>query len=387
MTPDDPLFRAAGQVRRLLARYADRQPDEFARAAGRLADAQLVVGLAHRRIEKARRHGWHLAAQALRAELTTAVRALQGQIGCFLAVSTAGETGGRRGEPESPTVRTVVDELRQLREEFDHVEVKPDKAVICARTDRVVLEDVDLGPFEVVLDVKRLGERVDAGCFDCVALDPNPASSSEDTTHPHVQSNSLCAGDAAAPISQALRQGRIFDAFCLVRSVLQTYNSHSPYVALDDWSGNPCPDCGRSVGSDGFYYCEACGGDFCDDCVGRCDLCEESACDGCLERDPVSRQRCCPACRHTCDQCHRTVDADSFDAAAELCPECARAVEPEDEEDDDQTVEGVEPESDPDPLTTETDDHEQPQPLAEPQPDLEPATLADAATAGPAAAA
>jgi hypothetical protein len=340
MTRDDPLFRAAGQIRRLLARYADRQPDEFARAAGRLADAQLVVGLAHRRIEKAGRHGWHLAAHALRAELTTAARTLQAQIGCFLAVTAAADAAGGR-ESDSPTVLAIVDELRQLREEFDHVAIKPDKALILARTDRVVLDDVDLGPFEIVLELKRLGERVDAGCFDCVALDPNPASSSEDTTHPHVQSNSLCAGDAAAPISQALRQGRVFDAFCLVRSVLQTYNPHSPYVALDDWAGNPCPDCGRSVDADGLWYCEACGSDYCDECINRCDLCEGSACDGCLERDPVSRQRCCPACRHTCDRCHRTVDADSFDATADLCPECAGAAEPNDEEDNN---EGTEPE-------------------------------------------
>src|SRR4051794_6661826 len=134
MTRDDPLFRAAGQIRRLLARYADRQPDEFARTAGRLADAQLVVGLAHRRIEKARRRGWHLAAHALRAELTTAARPLQAQIGCFLGVTATAGNGGH--EIESPTVRTIVDESRQLREEFDHVEVNPDKAVIVARTDR-----------------------------------------------------------------------------------------------------------------------------------------------------------------------------------------------------------------------------------------------------------
>jgi hypothetical protein len=240
--------------------------------------------------------------------------------------------------------------------------------VLSARTDRIVLEDVDLGPFEIRLHVGRLdGRHADAGCFDCVALDPNPASSSEETTHPHVQSNSLCAGDAALPISQALRQGRVFDAFALVRSVLQTYNDASPYVALDSWSGSPCPDCGRSVDADDLFYCEACGRDYCDGCVGRCDVCGESTCDGCLERDRVSRRDCCPSCRHVCDACNRTVDADSFDSDSERCPQCAPAASEhqddteEDDNDGDNDGDGGETaDLEPQPFTTETPDHEQP---------------------------
>lgn len=380
MTRDDPLFRAAGQIHRRLTRYASRQVDPYLSAASRLMDVQLLTGLACRRIEKARRHGWHLAAHALRAELSTAVRSLQTEVGRFLAAENT--QGNQTTSP--PALGSIVEELAQLRAEFEHVEIRTkDRTagaaasgtadtgmVIVARTESIVLEGVALGPFAIELHVTRLDERTDADCFNCVALDPNPASTNEDVTHPHVQSNSLCAGDASAAITQALRQGRINDAFCLVRSVLQTYNPHSPYVALDAWSGSPCPDCGRSVGSESLYYCEACGNDYCDDCIGTCDLCDQSACSGCLERDPVSRQRCCPGCRHTCDHCHRVVDADSFDEATGLCPECAPepAEQEEQQEDDDNDVSEPQPQ----PLTSENHEHEQPQPGSEPQPDPDP---------------
>jgi hypothetical protein len=375
MTRDDPLFRAAGQIHRRLTRYALRQVDPYLCAASRLMDVQLLTGLAWRRIEKARRHGWHLAAHALKAELSTAVRSLQIEVGRFL---TAGDVQVR--ETTTPlTLRSIVEELAQLRAEFEHVEIRAKHrsanaaagtVVVVARTEPIELEGVALGPFSIELHVTRLDSRVDSDCFNCVALDPNPASSNEEVTHPHVQSNSLCAGDASAAITQALRQGRINDAFCLVRSVLQTYNPHSPYVALDAWSGSPCPDCGRSVGSESLYYCEACGNDYCDDCIGSCDLCDQSACSGCLERDPMSGERCCPGCRHTCDQCHRVVDADSFDEESGLCPECAPEPDEQEQqqEDDDHDV------SDPQlqPLTSENIDHEQPQPGSEPQPEPEP---------------
>jgi hypothetical protein len=383
MTRDDPLFRASGQINRRLNRYAQRQADAYLCAASRLMNVQLLTGLACRRIEKARRHGWHMAAHALRAELSTVVRSLQVEVGRFLA---AEDTQARETTPSLPALGSIVEELAQLRAEFEYVEIRINHhtchcsagaaasaaagMVIVARTDPIELEGVALGPFAIELHVNRLDERTDADCFDCIALDPNPASANEEVTHPHVQSNSLCAGDASAAITQSLRQGRINDAFCLVRSVLQTYNPHSPYVALDAWSGSPCPDCGRSVGSESLYYCESCGNDYCDDCIGTCDLCDQSACSGCLERDPVSRQRCCPGCRHTCDQCHRVVDADSFDEATGLCPECApEPEEPEQQQEDDEDHDLNEPQLQP--LTSETINHEHPQPGSEPQPNPE----------------
>jgi hypothetical protein len=257
----------------------------------------------------------------------------------------------------TPTLRLIVEELKQLQEEFEEVQFAPKDGLIIAQTDAIELEDVALGPFAIELHVKRLARDASSACFDCVALEPNPASSNEDVTHPHVQSKGLCAGDAAAPINQALRQGRISDAFCMVRSVLKTYNPGSPYVALADWDGARCGDCERSCDREDLHFCEHCEHDYCDDCISTCEVCDGSVCQSCLERDPVSHRDCCPNCRHTCGECQRTVDADAYVEATGLCLQCHAKQQQEEEEpsvEESQTEEGQ-------PQPQENQDHEQPQ--------------------------
>jgi len=327
MKRQDALFRSAIQIHRLLSRYAQRQCDPFNQAAAQLMNAQVLVGLAWRRIEKAKRHDLHLTAQAIRPTLLTAVHALQAEVGRFL-----GQNAQVRRESTSPSLFTVIEELTQLQDEFEHVEILPEKGLIVAHTEPIELDEVMLGPFAIKLHVRRLENRTDSGCFDCTALDPNPAASNESVTHPHVQSSALCAGDATAAISHALKQGRINDAFCLIRSVLQTYNPHSPYVALDSWCGSPCPDCGCSVSDGDLCMCQACESSFCYECMSTCDICDQSICDDCLERDSVTRRRCCSGCRHTCDQCQRTVESGRFDPDTELCEDCAAETSEENEE-------------------------------------------------------
>ena len=65
-----------------------------------------------------------------------------------------------------------------------------------------------------------------------IAEDPHPAHSDDSVTHPHVQSEGVCEGDAKLPIRNALSQLRLLDFFQIVGSLLRTYNSGSPYVAL-----------------------------------------------------------------------------------------------------------------------------------------------------------
>ena len=196
-----------------------------------------------------------------------------------------------------------------------------------------MLEDINLGPFSIELHVNRLADRLGSECFNCIALEPNPAESREDTTHPHVQDGHICAGDATLPIAAALKEGRIADAFVLMRSVLQTYNQSSPYIALDDWSGRRCQDCDYLVDGEYMYYCDGCERDVCEDCYSSCDMCDQGCCCGCLEKDDVSGNRCCSACRYTCSACNRTVDSESFDEETELCPGCLEKQKQEQETD------------------------------------------------------
>jgi hypothetical protein len=250
-----------------------------------------------------------------------------------------------------PGLSLLMDELRELRVEFDEVTIDFSANRIAARTEPLVLEEVHLGPFSIELHLDQLSGEPGSDCFECIAIEPNPAENNSAVTHPHVQDGGLCAGEATLPIRLALTQGRLFDAFMLVAGVLRTYNAQSPYVSLDHWNGSPCPECGDSCDDDDTRYCESCDRYLCENCSGCCEVCDASCCRSCLERDPVSGTSCCPSCRHTCRTCERVVDPDSFDSETELCPQCLAKQEaeqptnPEDIPDDSTTISTAIPQS------------------------------------------
>ncbi|HET6248080.1 MAG TPA: hypothetical protein VFE47_10320, partial [Tepidisphaeraceae bacterium] len=160
-----------------------------------------------------------------------------------------------------PTTADILAEIRQLRDEFDDVEINARERRIEVTTDAITLEDVTLGEFCIQLHLDRLARHRDVSAFVIVAEDANAASSDSSCTHPHVSGKALCAGDATVPLSNALAEGRISDAFQLINRVLHTYNPSSAYVSLDAWDGRSCTDCGRSISSDDLYFCDACGED------------------------------------------------------------------------------------------------------------------------------
>lgn len=335
MKNKDPVFWAAGRLHPIL------NP----RPADSTAVSQYEQLLADQRRLETIWRGWQLAqsrhwsatAERLRHSLTEQARRVQ-----KAAAALAGYEPPRLG----PTLHDLVAELRQLPHEFSEVEIQPRHKRICARTPPVTLEGIYLGPFSIQLRLDRLGDEPDSSAFEVIAIDPNPASGSEDVTHPHVKDNTLCAGDATVPIAQALAQGRITDAFSLVNAVLQTYNPASPYVDLQDWEGIACPDCGRSVRSDDRSYCEQCGSDYCASCISVCQACETSVCFACLGEDRQGRQlcrqclrtcRCCGSTHHParllgqdmlCDACLATEQGETNDATEEEQP----TIQPQTEE-------------------------------------------------------
>jgi hypothetical protein len=149
---------------------------------------------------------------------------------------------GSTGRP--PGLADWVHELGALEAEFGRFESGGRGTVLRVVTEPVTLEGIDLGPFAVEFVLARLGRDPGPSCFRVVALDPNPAAGREEVTHPHVSGVELCAGDATVPIQRALADGRLADAFVLVRSVLTHYYAGSAYVALDVWDGLTCGDCG-----------------------------------------------------------------------------------------------------------------------------------------------
>jgi len=257
-----------------------------------------------------------------------------------------------------------------------------------ATTEAIALRGVELGPFAIELHWEA---RCEPGSrFEIVALEPNPAAGGKGAvTHPHVRDRHLCAGDAAAPIRRALDDGRIADAFVLVRSVLRTYNPSSPYTPLEDWGGSPCRECGRSAAGDERFCCEGCDADFCESCTRGCARCDSPRCSGCLDPCALCRQECCSSCLDddpagralcsdcwaNCDDCDRRLPKDRL--SSRLCPECHTLSE-EDPDDDDDAGESA---GDSDPGFAEGDPEE-----GDPDPgagrDPEPADEAAAAGAG-----
>jgi hypothetical protein len=325
---EQSLYRIACRLHRELSRSADpATADRIAVPLMYLEHAHRELAAAWRRLATARRRGWHLAANRLQEELWPHAQRLERCALDLLCVR-------QRPAVAVPGVDVLLAELRQLREEFDGLQVEPRRRRLTVRTGRIVLRELDLGPFEVGLRLDRLA-RLDASCFDCVALEPRPAAGDSAVTHPHVKDAVLCTGDAAAPIAAALRQGRLVDAFLLLGAVLNTYNPQSPYIALEEWEGDgsSCAECGDAAGSRHLCFCEDCERAVCEACMSSCEVCDDACCRSCLERDRVSDTYCCAACRRVCEDCGRTVDANHADPGSGLCPACLQATKPLTEED------------------------------------------------------
>ena len=267
-----------------------------------------------------RRRNWNVAALAMsqRAQrLLGEIPVIANDIDRFI----------RRNDRVMPSHRDLVADLEQLELEFDEVRYK--HGTVCVVTDPIDLGDVYLGPFEVQLPFDALADPAKVGAYRVIATEPNPSSPNDSVSHPHVQDNQLCEGEASAPIQQALQDGRICDFFILVRSVLRTYNPASAYVSLDEWFGVCCGDCGESARQgDCFYctgcdvnrcsdcitYCPSCDDPFCADCIGQCGLCDDPICSGCSRTCPGCGESVCAGCLESC--CH--VDEEESDDA-ETC--------------------------------------------------------------------
>lgn len=242
------------------------------------------------------------------------------------------------GKQALPTLREVLAELEQVKQEFGDLQYSPQGKCLSITTEAVELEGRYLGEFEIRLNLLHLGDARRRDAYRVIALDPHPASSNDAVTHPHVSDEHLCEGDASAAIGSALAAGRIFDFFTLVKSVLMTYNSSSPYVALDDWDGVSCHECGYSTNPDDTHFCSSCENDFCDDCSTYCRRCDETSCGNCLEECEVCHDRVCGACRTHCTECGRLICKTCLEERR--CP-CLQEQEEQDAPDNDTTQDAV----------------------------------------------
>ncbi len=249
-----------------------------------------------RRMRLARQHGWTQAAARQRQYLANHLVCLQGELASLVNALEV-----PRQSATSSSVTEIYRDICSLSREFDKVVWDLRCKTLSIHTEPISLEGIYLGPFEIQLDIRGMP---DSDCYRVIALDPQPAVSNEEVIHPHVQDEQLCEGVGKMAIRRALRDGRIADFFLIVTNLLRTYNGGSPYVALADWNGTRCEDCGDLANEDDRCVCERCGNDLCTDCSRACRDCDGYFCSTCLSECSDCGEDSCRSCLKRCRVCN-----------------------------------------------------------------------------------
>lgn len=249
-----------------------------------------------RKIQKANDRQWLAAAGKSKSRLERTLSDLP-----FL-ITNAKQLLEKRAN-RTPTFRDLLAEFNQLEDEFCCVKFDFENKTLSVTTESISLDDIYLGEFKIQLYIDKLTEAHRMSPYYVIALDPHPAATSSDVTHPHVSNDILCEGDGHVAICTALQQGRFCDFFTMIVSILNTYNPDSPYVPLNEWEGRPCFDCGFICDSDESYYCSCCDNDFCSECSSYCRMCEETICLGCGSTCDGCDSMICSRCVQECSEC------------------------------------------------------------------------------------
>jgi len=321
---------------KLLLRAAERISSQLKRLRGAPLPVDLPDGewtqcqSLMRQIDLCTTRNWHYAAAVLKDRLE---RSLERCSDRLQEISRQVSGSSRLLSPQ--TTREIFGDLVALWDEFEGVAIDGSTQTLSVTTEPIVLEEIDLGPFEIRLHWDRIGERRP---YEIVAREPNPAGESSKTTHPHVKGEQLCEGDGRVSIDRALRAGRLLDFFQIVSRILDTYNSGSAYVSLSAWNGSPCADCGDVVCDDDQYACDRCGDLLCRECLSSCARCDAICCHTCTNYCRSCEVSICSGCQHDCGQCQRPVCISCLSETG-LCQECQEEHDAEsfDEDESDST--------------------------------------------------
>lgn len=205
-----------------------------------------------------------------------------------------------------PSARELFDELLACEAEFGPVSFDQRGGIIGVDTSTIRLEEVDLGPFGLRLCISDVPTGSPEYWVRCEALEPYTATSNDSVTHPLVNTETLCLGEATTAVCAALLDGRIGDAFVLMRSTLQTYNPDSAYVSLEDWEGVPCSECSVQLHPDDAVYVDGCECRLCDQCSLMCLYSDAIGCRSCFTKLETTGEWVHPDEATTCERCSRS---------------------------------------------------------------------------------
>lgn len=319
----DPRVIIAQIVRCQLQAAHDVELGERATEFGYFVSSMQRLEAEGRKLHLARRHGLRGAQRRLLRQL----RMHLSDLGYHLE-----SVSHRLSRPlhQLPAPSEIIQELDQLETEFGGFGFNPSRSVVKVKTEPIELEGLYLGPFGIQLHLPGLCDAPRHLPLAVVALDPHPPAQCENVTHPHVRDDELCTGDALLALRAALLGGRLCDFFVIVRQVLGTYNPGSPFVAVEDWHGRPCADCGDLTVDERCCYCDRCEQEFCEDCISYCGECSRARCRSCLGVCQHCEDSRCEECMRRCKTCGQPCCASCLEE--ELCPTCIEQQEENDDE-------------------------------------------------------
>lgn len=228
----------------------------------------------HRLVSLAKSRQYHDAARRLGDRMLDSLNELQSE------VDDAIDGAATSMEPrQSVSLADITADLLAIEAEFPSCDYDFTKNTVTVTTEPIEIEYTHLGAFQIELELRYLGQSCP---YRVIAVDPYPAANCDSTTHPHVQSETLCEGEGQGPIKLALTEGRLHDFVTIVNQVLHSYNADSAYTPLGDWSGTECRNCGSTVDEDEIRSCDQCDGQICGECTCSCDGCRETHCDECV---------------------------------------------------------------------------------------------------------
>lgn len=276
-------------------------------------------------LQKARARNWISAAAYRQSELENVLIYLRNEVDRLArAVSSSNDDFALLLTPGQ-----IHAELRALENEFDEVECDLKQQTLTVTTDPIELDGIELGSFRIRFYWNRLN---DTSCYHVIAVDPRHPESRPDVTHPHVQNDILCEGEATEAIQKALFSGRLSDFFLIVAQTLETYNSGSAYVQLNRWSDSACScaDCDCDLDDDSSFFCDRCYSTVCNECTQSCDKCGTYTCFSCHANCQECDNGFCRNCLQTCDKCfHHFCEGCLQDGR---CPSCRTENKPTDSE-------------------------------------------------------